>query len=344
MSDDTSKLANRMGGKVPPLAVWATAGAVVLLVLAIAVPLYVTSRPGFFARYGAYAGSLKTQQASVHHGIQCSDCHADPRGNTVYRAALVADFYAGLLGKPYQPMFVKMTQPTRRACLSCHLYDWSDSAQRTSKVPHPAHLRTVSETRDCAACHRWTAHEETYQSQHKKMPFSTVCASFPCHSGYKQPRTCSNCHHQLQQSLGVWKASHPKVVLASGQNGCLEKCHTSEQCRTCHTTGKTPVFPKTIATSTVTAIEKAHVKSDWLTQHGTFALQDQSRCLTCHVTLTECEDCHSHRPAFHGTDNTAWIGTKHGKLASDKRRCYECHQNSECASCHDQFGVKNVKL
>ena len=326
------------------VALWVGVGVVGVLVVAIVVALAVTSRPSFWLRYAGYRQNVATLESSQHRGLACTQCHADPRGSFAYRSALVADFYTSFFGKPYTPRFVKFGPPTRAACLACHSHDWSMEPTTTAKVPHPAHLRTISEPRNCVTCHRWTGHEETYQTQHTKMPFSTVCASFPCHSGWKQPQTCSNCHHQLQQSLGTWKQVHPQVVRTAGPNGCLEICHTAAQCRQCHTTGVTPTFASTINTSTVSAIEKAHVLSNWLTQHGTFALQDQSKCMTCHVTTQECQDCHAKRPAFHGTDNTAWIGTQHGKLAGNRARCYECHKSSECASCHQQFGVKNVTL
>lgn len=341
MSPESSAKSGFLGG-VPRWAVWAVALALVIIVVGVGVALWATSSPAFLARYGSYQTSYKTLQTSGHKNMACSECHLGSQNPLAYRIALVGDFYVSLFTKqPDAPMFAKLEQPTRDECLKCHAYDWSMDAARTSKVPHPAHLRTIDEPRDCVTCHRWVGHEEVYAQQHKKMPFSVVCASFGCHVGTKPPADCKNCHHQLQQSLDTWKQVHPQVVRSYGANACLEQCHNADQCRTCHTTGKTPVFSATIAeTSTVTAIERAHVKSDWLTQHGTFALQDQAKCLTCHVTLQECQDCHSHRPAFHGTDNTAWIGMGHEKLAKDPRRCFECHQPKECNDCHQQFGAK----
>ena len=341
MSEEASSQTSASGGFRVARWMIVTAIAFVLSVVAIVVALYFTASPGFFSRYPSYQRSVSTLQTSGHKGMACGECHAVSATGVGYRIALVGDFYAGLFGRPDQPMFVKMAPPTREACLKCHSQDWSMDSKKTSKVPHPAHLRVISETRECNTCHRWVGHEETYMQQHKGMPFSTVCASFPCHVGFKPAADCRNCHHQLQQSLGVWKDTHPQVVRAVGANGCLEQCHKADQCRTCHTTGKTPVLPGTINASTVSAIEQAHVKSNWLTQHGTFALQDQSKCLTCHVTLGECQDCHSKRPAFHGTDNTAWIGTQHGKSAApNPRRCYECHNKAQCVDCHEQFGAK----
>jgi len=328
-----SPLAKLPGGAV----LWIALGGLVAVVLiAVAVALYFTAQPSYLSRYQVYQRSYTTMQTSGHKGMTCTQCHVDSSNEVSYRIGLVGDFYVGLFRKSDSPMFTKLGSPSRQACLNCHAYDWSMDSAKTAKVPHPAHLRVIDESRPCMTCHRWTAHEETYQEQHKKMPFSTVCASFACHVGFKPANDCKNCHHQLQQSLGVWKQQHPAVVQAVGPNACLEKCHNAEQCRTCHTTGKEPVFANTINASTVTAIEAAHVKSDWLTQHGTFALADQSKCMTCHVTQGECQDCHSKRPAFHGTDPTAWIGT-HKNFAQDKRRCYECHQPSWCDACHQQF-------
>ena len=336
MSAATSSSGSGFLRRFPRAAVWAVTGVVAMLVIAVAVALFATSRPTFFARYHVLERRYATMESSAHKGLRCDQCHIDPRGPVVYRMALVGDFYAGLFSKQTQPVFVKFVAPTRDACLKCHRYDWSVDSAKLAKVPHPAHLRVASETRDCITCHRWTSHEETYMQAHKKMPFSVVCASFECHVGVKPAADCKNCHHELQQSLGTWKLTHPQVVQAYGPNACLEQCHKADQCRECHTTGKTPVLPGVINASTVSVIEQAHVKADWLTQHGTFALQDQSKCLTCHFTLGECQDCHSQRPAFHGTNPTAWIGT-HKNFAKDTRRCLTCHQQAWCDACHKQF-------
>ena len=312
-----------------------------LVIVAIAVAEYAASQPNFFQRYSDYEGSYGTLAASAHKGLACAECHVDASAKAQYDWALVGDFYAGMFGKPIAPTFVKFGAPTSSSCIRCHDEAWSTDASATAKVPHPAHLRVMGETRDCSTCHRWIGHEETYMQQHKQMPFSVVCASFQCHVGVKPAEDCKNCHHQLQPSLDDWKKTHPQTVQAIGPNACVEKCHKPEQCVQCHTTGKTPQLPGVINASTVSEIEQAHVKKGWLTQHGTFALRDESKCLTCHVTKQECNDCHSHRPPFHGTDNTAWIGTGHEPLGKvSKARCLECHKADQCNTCHKTFGAK----
>jgi hypothetical protein len=310
-----------------------TIGFVALVLIAIGVAVYATSQPGFFARYAHLQHNHTALASSVHKNVRCEQCHGSNNGLT-----MVAEFYAGLIGSPKDPVLFKFSPPKREACLACHRYDWSDDSKRTTKVPHPAHLRVITEPRDCVSCHKWTAHEEVYQQKHMSMPFSTVCASFECHVGTKPAKDCKNCHHVLQESLGAWRDVHPATVRVAGPNGCFENdaCHTADQCRMCHTTGKRPDF-KTLATQEgVKAIEQKHVLSDWMSQHGTVALADPSKCLICHVSEGECQDCHAKRPAFHGS-TASWL-TQHQPLAkANEKRCLTCHQKQWCDECHKQF-------
>jgi len=318
------------------IAILAVAAVVALAVIAVAVALVFTSRPAFFNRYARMQRSYTELQTSAHKNMRCDQCHVDSRGAIVGKGALVAEFYSSFFGKPREPRFVHMTKPAREACLACHAYDWSMDAKKTMKVPHPAHLRVASETRDCVTCHRWIGHEETYMVKHMEMPFSTVCASFPCHVGTKTAADCKSCHHVLQETRGPWVKLHPQTVRATGPNGCLETCHTADQCRMCHTTGKRPDFKTQLAQAGVKAIEQQHVLKDWMSKHGAVALQDQSKCLICHVSEGECQDCHSKRPAFHGSTKT-WLGQHQPLAKKNPKRCLTCHQQSMCDDCHKQF-------
>jgi nitrate/TMAO reductase-like tetraheme cytochrome c subunit len=322
--------------RISRVVLWVGVALVAVLVVAVAVAVYLTSRPAFFAGYPRLARSYAAMQTSAHKDLRCEQCHVSEQPAVVTEAALVAEFYRGLVNRPREPVFVKLPTPTRAACRACHEYDWSDEATRTMKVPHPAHLRVATETRDCVVCHKWTAHEETYMQKHTAMPFSTVCASFECHVGVKPANDCKNCHHVLQESLGAWKVIHPKTVRANGPNGCLERCHTADQCRLCHTTGQTPVFASTISQPGVKAIEQQHVLPDWIAKHGTMALADQSKCLICHVSEGECQDCHSKRPAFHGSTDT-WLSAHQPLAKKNPQRCLTCHQQAVCDACHKKF-------
>ncbi|TLM99358.1 MAG: hypothetical protein FDZ75_00250 [Actinobacteria bacterium] len=322
-------------GGLPRGALLAVLLVVGIMVAAVGVAIYATSQPGYFARYHLLQRSADTLARSSHAGLACNACHVDTRGAVLYEAALIGDFYRGLVKTPKLPVFVRMPTPRRSACLQCHREDWSYESTRTLNVPHPAHLRVADEKRECVTCHKWVAHEETYMRKHKGMPFSTVCASFPCHVGTKRPAECRTCHHQLQPSLASWKQTHPQTVRAVGPGGCLERCHEADQCRTCHTTGKRPRF-KILATQVgVEAIEREHVKASWISRHGAMALADQRKCILCHVSTGECRDCHAKRPAFHGPQAT-WLG-RHQKLGKNKPRCLTCHEQKWCEACHAQF-------
>lgn len=321
--------------RIPRVVILVLIGLAVVILTSVGVAVFLTSTPSFFSRYSGLTRNYDSLQTSAHKDLACNDCHKGKGGPVVYEAGLVGDFYRSLFGKPKEPTFTTFSKPTRDACLECHLDAWSWNAKRTTKVPHPAHMRASTEKRDCVTCHKWTAHEEAYQEKHKTMPFSGVCVSYGCHVGFKPAESCPQCHHSLQPSTVVWKTAHPKAVEEIGANACLESCHDATQCRLCHTTGKMPVFTGLATQTGLKAIEVLHAKSDWLEQHGTQALLDQSKCLTCHVSVGECQDCHAKRPAFHGAQST-WLSA-HKELAKDERRCLACHKKPWCDECHAQF-------
>lgn len=309
---------------------------VVVVAMGVAAPLIATSSADFFSRYHLLNRRYVNLESSAHEGIGCRACHET---NALQNGMqLTADFYSGLYKRGAVPQYFKFTRPLNKACLACHETDWSSDGKRTSRIPHPAHTRVSSETRSCAGCHKWTAHLETYMAKHKKMPFSGVCVSYGCHVGTKQSEQCFNCHHVLRQTAANWKKRHPKVVREVGQNGCLEQCHKVEQCQTCHTTGKTPKFTGLVVRTGLDDIEKLHVRKDWTAKnHGTIALKGRDKCLLCHQSQGECQECHRYRPAFHG-DPTTWIGShvKVTKKVNDPR-CLECHKQPWCEECHKKF-------
>jgi hypothetical protein len=303
---------------------------------AIAVPLAVTSTAGFFARYHLLERRYVNLGNSAHEGIGCRACHeTDPLANGI---ALVGDFYASLVETTSTPRFFRFKAPENDACLACHRQDWSYDASRTARIPHPAHKRVASETRQCTGCHKWTAHFETYMTKHKEMPFSGVCVSYGCHVGTKTSDECFECHHVLHEANETWRTEHPAVMRSTGPNACIEGCHTIEQCQQCHTTGKRPVFQGLPIETSMRAIEELHVRADWTERyHGAEALRNRDNCLKCHQSEGECGECHRERPDSHGP-TTSWIG-RHSKRTQNLKDpgCLECHEQAWCDDCHRQF-------
>lgn len=304
--------------------------------IAVAVPLAQTATPEFFSRYHLLERRYVNLGNSAHEGIGCRACHeTNAVGNGI---ELVGDYYTSLFVKSKTPRYFTFGPPTNKACLACHQADWSTSVNRTSKIPHPAHQRVSDETRSCVGCHKWTAHFETYMDKHKKMPFSGVCVAYGCHVGTKTTEECFDCHHVLHKSADQWKTEHVRVVRTRGESVCLEACHKVAQCQQCHTTGVKPAFDGLPIEIGMKSIEVLHIKPEWTkAYHGKEALKDRDRCLLCHQSQGECDECHLERPAFHGSTVT-WIG-RHSKYTKkvDDPACLECHENAWCKACHDQF-------
>jgi hypothetical protein len=317
----------------------AAAVAIVVVVAALVAmpPILTSASPGYFGRYHSLAKNAQALEASSHSGIGCRECHTGTRGKVVDSFAVIGDFYMGLVKAPRSPIFVAFNRPANEACMKCHETDWSTDSKRTQRIPHPAHLTVSGETRECVKCHKWTAHRETYMKKHKEMPFSGVCVAYGCHVGWKTKDDCSTCHHVLYRTEEEWKKAHPQVVWSYGDSGCLEKCHEPDQCRLCHTTGKKPEIRGVVTEAGLKTIERLHVRPDWIDTHGAEALKDQSRCMRCHISTGECQNCHARRPAFHGSTRS-WIGT-HKDVAKkvDDPRCLTCHKKKVCDDCHAQF-------
>jgi cytochrome c-type protein NapC len=329
-----SKVVDTVRGLSPRAVKMTVVVMVVVLVAAVVVPMALMSRPAAMGGIKGWESSHKTLEKSLHAELSCNDCHIDERGPLVYALALTGEFYRGLFVDE-TPAFLKMHAPSNEACLTCHDRSWSDDARRTLRVPHPAHLRVANETRECVECHKWTAHQEEYLERHKTMPFSGVCVAFECHVGTKQIDQCVSCHHSLEEKDGDWNKAHPKTVLTTGGGACFEACHQVKQCQDCHISEKPLASTEATASTERKEIEALHVKSNWIQTHGTWALPDPSKCLTCHVSEGECQNCHSRRPASHGSTDT-WIAA-HKSSATDERRCVTCHDKAMCDDCHDQF-------
>lgn len=303
---------------------------------AVVVPLVATSSPEFFSRYHLLERRYVNLGDSAHEGIGCRTCHeTDPVQNGV---SLVREFYQSYAQPGRKvPKYFSFQPPTREACLKCHKDEWSYEAERTERIPHPAHTRVAAEKRDCVTCHKWTAHFEKYMVKHKEMPFSGVCVEYGCHVGTKTAKQCFDCHHVLKDGE-QWRTEHPTTARAMGQTACMEGCHTVKQCQDCHTTGVRPTFNGLPVETTLKSIEKRHVRPDWTSRyHGAEALKDRDQCIKCHQSEGECGECHLQRPAFHGS-TTSWIGRhqKHTKRVDDPR-CIECHKQAWCDKCHKQF-------
>jgi len=300
---------------------------------------FATASAGFLAGYSGLRPRYETWLESKHRSVPCEACHASGQSAARYRISLIADYYRSVLSKKkgVRPETARLERPTRAACMACHEGDTTAEAKRLLRIPHPAHVRVAQEKRDCVTCHKWTTHVERYEEKHKKIPFTGICMSYGCHSGTKASSECRSCHHSQSYASGKWRKTHPEVAFNKGEASCLDYCHESKQCRTCHQTGKSPDITGSRVASSVRSIVQLHSEPQWLSRHGRKAREDTSRCFYCHGSDAECRDCHSRRPAFHGAKDE-WLG-RHQKLGKGKKeqRCLACHKRKECNDCHAIF-------
>ena len=316
----------------------AIASAAAVLLGLLVVPVVVTAvSPEFFGRYHDLSVNYEELQTSMHADVACRQCHSSSQGTVVYSIALIGDFYARLVTEQDAPLFLAFDSPRREACLVCHATAWSHDAERISRVPHPAHMSLANETRECVECHKWTAHQEVYMEEHKEMPFSGICVSYGCHVGFRSEDQCTSCHHALRGEDEDWLVEHPQLAQTIGTNACLEACHDADQCRLCHTTGERPVFDGLVTRTGLEAIERLHTRADWSESHGPMALDDQPKCMQCHISDGECRACHAHRPVSHDPVETWFSGHKDVVAPDDERRCVTCHERTWCDECHDLF-------
>lgn len=311
----------------------AVAGALVVLG-AVAVPLYATSDPAFYGRYQRYADRYKAWTTSSHKNVACAQCHVGATGALSRNASLIGEYYR-VRPKALRPVMATLPPASAAGCRSCHKNERAFDVKRLMQVPHPAHPDLAKETRDCIKCHKWVAHSEKYQKKHKKMPFTGICTSFGCHAGTKTRSECRFCHHSQAYKPAAWRNIHAKIVDKRGQNNCLDYCHKAAQCRTCHETGKNPFEEKGNAPKQLTGLIARHSAPNWDQVHGKEAQADKERCFYCHGSAEACKDCHSRRPAFHGPKST-WLG-RHQKIGKNKARCLACHVQKDCNDCHRVF-------
>jgi len=320
---------------IPWRIIAAAVGALVVLG-AVAVPLYATSDPTFYGRYQRYADRYKAWKTSSHKDVACMQCHVGSDNAVVRNAGLVGEYYRS---KPnaLRPAIATLPPASSAGCRKCHKNERAFNVKRLMQVPHPAHPDLAKETRDCISCHKWVAHSEKYQKRHTTMPFTGICISFGCHAGTKKKDECKLCHHTQSFKPADWRKQHPSVVDRRGENNCMDYCHKPAQCRTCHETGKNPFEEKGTAPKRLTGLIAKHSASNWDAVHGQEAQADEERCFYCHGSAEACKDCHSRRPAFHGPKST-WLG-RHQKLGKGKKeaRCLACHVKKDCNDCHRVF-------
>ncbi len=129
---------------------------------------------------------------------------------------------------------------------------------------------------------------------------------------------CVQCHNFLVHETSPEGKHTPPMA------GCMV-CHdgdtAKDSCSACHTQKDAP---------------ESHRSGKWLEEHDDHPTD--AECIGCHKWAEDwCEDCHSQRPASHGTD---WRAV-HGARIKEHRSCEGCHDGDFCIECHGEVPQLN---
>lgn len=250
---------------------WIVLGAIaaVIVVLALALPVYLTLQPGYYERYPQLRARMHNWEMSTHAKVPCSGCHVDPGpiGFLGFSAKAIPDFYSQLVFGPKATNLLSV--PDKEACQRCHTNYRQVSPGGDLLIPHRAHV--VQLGMNCADCHKNLVHSVNTQGFNR--PDMETCLR--CHDGKTATKTCTACHTQKQVPKNHKRADW--LTIHSTQT-------KTEDCGSCH--GWSPDF----CAQCHSQRPASHGK-DWKQVHGTYAKEDPKRCKVCHKE-TFCKRCH----------------------------------------------------
>jgi len=248
---------------------WVAVGFAVAVIVALALPGFSVTQPGYYRRYPALAKRMDHWATSTHSRIKCTECHVNPGVEEflVFAAKAVPAFYSQLITGPSSTNL--LGPPERQACQRCHTAYRTVSPAGDLLIPHKAHVQVLN--MDCVACHKNLVHTPNRRGFNR--PEMETCLE--CHDGDKASDKCVDCHTRKQtpdsHDRKDWLQTHGRM--AETQD-CAE-CHdwTPKYCEECHK--KRP---------------PSHV-GNWKKGHGPEAKKRGDGCLVCHDKKF-CEECH----------------------------------------------------
>ena len=252
------------------LIIAAMAAVGLLIVAAVAVPVFSVLQPGYYERYPVLAKRMEHWTTSTHSKVGCAECHVEPgtRGAVEFAVRAVPAFYSQLAQGPAE--FNLLKAPGRAACQSCHTTYRKVGPSGDLLIPHRAHVEVLK--MECSTCHRNLVHSLNRHGFNR--PEMESCLT--CHDGDTASDECTDCHTRKQvppsHTEKTWLQEHGD---AAKFEDC-ESCHswTPEYCAECHS--KKPA---------------SHV-GNWKEGHAEPAKVRGDGCLVCHGGQKFCDRCH----------------------------------------------------
>jgi hypothetical protein len=277
LSDDTQKAMQRGDAQdAPPRPrmpagkrrALAWGGAVLVVLLLVAVPALIATQPSFMTRYSYLSTQTSTLSQSKHKDVSCQQCHVRPDllSQAAFDLRMAGAFYVSLISPSTR--LGALDKPTTEACESCHTTLVTTSPAGDLKIPHRAHVDVLKVP--CVQCHQYLVHELSPEGKHTP----TMAACLKCHDGTQAKNACETCHTKkaapASHSAPDWLVVHPTMV---SKIDCAS-CHawTKNWCADCHQ--RRP--PSHTATWRVDHAAAVKVHRDCEVCHtGSF-------CITCH--------------------------------------------------------------
>lgn len=257
--------------RFPKRAALVIAAAAVFVLLAL--PVFSTLQPGYYARYPSVRARMANWTTSTHSRIACADCHVDPGpvGFLRFAAKSVPAFYSQLVIGPRPTNLLDV--PSAAACERCHSIYRQASAGGDLLIPHRAHVDVLGIR--CAVCHKNLVHSLNTRGFNR--PEMSTCLTL-CHDGKQATDECVKCHTRKQvpdsHEEPAWLDTHgtaPVTVTCA-------QCHGFEPdyCRTtCHEQ-RPP----------------SHAGNFKKTHQDRVAARGEKGCYFCHTSVKFCDECH----------------------------------------------------
>ncbi|TDK62490.1 cytochrome C [Bacillus salipaludis] len=360
--------------------------------------LSITNSPSFCSSCHEMAPEYTTYTASAHNQISCVQCHIKPGVTNMltHKVKSMKEVYYHVTGVPKQIVQTEEEAVSNENCLQCHSKNRLVTASGDLKVNHKGH---IEKDIPCITCHAGVVHAKIaargLNIDSARGEWTEKNAQKLIEEKYVRPNmgTCIDCHDKVNKGEKPWKdvaytvPPNPEELekLAEGKNKAAstkpvkEDENTAElaanhdqktqeiilqaigkqktnvkvsmECGTCHKKLKVP---------------RSHKVALWNQQHGSTAVQELNKCVTCHqdskwvreipkediISLLKlgvkkshyqpdikvvkdqsrinkfCSTCHNKRPPGH-TKSDQW-------LTAHSTKALTAEAKSQCFVCHDQ--------
>ena len=245
------------------------------LVVLVAIPAYLGSRPAFMERYPAYEHAYVTWSDSLHARVSCQQCHVPPGviARTAHGARMLGEFYLSFAPVHREPDL--LGTPTNDACDRCHMELRTVSPSGDLLIPHRAHVEMLG--MECVECHDFVVHEPGPNGTSTP----TMAGCMTCHDGDVAKSDCSACHTDKDPPDShfepAWLVVHAD---ADAEDETCTTCHewTERWCADCH------------------AVRPDSHGEEWRAEHR-YRVEAHRNCEACHEG-SFCIRCHGIVPAL----------------------------------------------